>query len=69
MVQNAQTSVFSFLFTCSTRELPGVLQKGWKFTYFWAEIHKLHVLLSVPHPLVTNNFSGVEIDGFHLQKS
>ena len=49
--------------------LPGVLQKGCKFAYFWAKIHELYVLLSVPHPLVMNNHSGVEIHGFHLQKS
>ena len=49
--------------------LPGVLQKGWKFAYFWAKMHKLRVLLSVSHPLVVNNFSDVEILGFHLQKT
>ena len=46
-----------------------VLQKGSKFTYFWPKIQELHVLLNVSHPLVTNNFSGVEIHGFHLQKT
>ena len=49
--------------------LPGVLQKGSKFAYFLAKIHELHVLMSVSCPLVVNNFSGVEIHGFHLQKT
>ena len=58
------SSVFN---SCALSEnLPGVLQKGSKFVYFWAEIHKLCVLLSVSHPLVANNFSAVEIHGFHL---
>ena len=48
--------------------LPEVLQKGSKFVGFWAEIHKLHVLLSVSGPLVMKKFSGVEIHGFCLQK-
>ena len=49
--------------------LLGVLQKGSKFMYFWAKIHKLCVFLSVSHPLVANNFSGVEIHGFCLKKT
>ena len=49
--------------------LPGVLQKGSKFACFWTEIHELRVLLSISGPLIIKNFSGVEIHGFHLQKT
>ena len=57
-------------YSCALPEnLPEVLQKGLKFAYSWAKIHELCVLLSVSHPLLVNNFSGVEIHGFHLQKT
>ena len=49
--------------------LPGILQKGSKFACFWAEIHELHVLLSVSGPMVVKTFPGVEIRDFHLQKT
>ena len=53
----------------NTTELLGILQKGWKFMSFWSKIHEPHALLAVPCPLLANNFSGVEIQGFHLQKT
>ena len=45
-----------------------VLKKVQKFMYFWAEIHKIHVVLGPPYPLVANNFSSVEICDFHSTK-
>ena len=62
--------LFAVFYSCALPEnLSGVSQKGSKFMCFWAEIHKLCVLLSVSHPLVMQSFPGVEICGFHLQKT
>ena len=47
----------------------GVLQKGLKLAYSWAKIHELRVPQSVSSPLVMKSFPGVEICGFHLQKT
>ena len=45
-----------------------ISQKSWKFSYFWAKIHKVCVVLGVSCPLVVNNFSDVKIHDFYSTK-